>query len=343
MTALAIARPAVLIIEDEETQRHLLRAQLEQQGYRVYSAAGGTEGLAMWGNVPEIRIVLSDLSMPDLDGVEVVKEIRRLEKRYTYLMVLTISEDKQHLLAALEAGADDFVTKPILREELRLRLLSADRLLRLEDQYTLIAAMAELAALRGGENSSHFQRTKRYCALLAEDLSRHQPQLGLTAQMVDDIANASVLHDIGIINIADSLLGKRGRLSDREYAIIQDHTRIGGKILKQLYEESGSPYMLLAHDFATSHHERWDGGGYPLGLQGEAIPLVGRIMALADVYDALRSRRPYKDSMPREYTEGVILAESGRQFDPLVVESFQRVREDFDRIHETYRDKAEFW
>jgi len=335
--------PLVLIIEDEATQRRLLDNQLQSQGYQVAVATNGREGLALWAERPDIRMVITDLSMPDMDGVAVVEAIRAQEKHYTYIMVLTILDDKECLLRALGAGADDFVGKPVLREELDLRLQSANRLLRLEDQYKLVGGLAELAAIRAGEENAHIQRIKRYCFLLAEELRLSQPQLGLNRNLVEDIANASVLHDIGIMNVPDSLLNKRGRLNAKELQLVRKHAAEGGRILQNLYQETGSSYLLLAHEMAAHHHERWDGSGYPQGLRGEAIPLAGRIMALADTYNALRSRRPYKDPMPAEHTEAVIAAESGKHFDPMLVESFQRVKGQFAEIHAQLRDRSDLW
>jgi putative two-component system response regulator len=335
--------PTILIIEDEATQRHLLQSQLQAQGYQVIAATNGREGLECWAEQSEIRLVITDLSMPDMDGVAVVETIRAREKRYTYLMVLTIVDDKECLLRALAAGADDFVLKPVLREELYLRIQNANRILRLEDQDKLVTGLAELAAVRAGEEATHVQRVKRYCALLAEDLRQHHPHLGLNAQLVEDLASASVLHDIGIMNVPDHLLNKRGRLGNKEMELIREHAAAGGRILHDLYEQTGSPYLLLAHQMASTHHERWDGSGYPQGLRGEAIPLAGRIMALADTYNALRSRRPYKDPMPVAHTEAVIAAESGSHFDPMLVESFNRVKDRFAEIHDQLRDQSELW
>lgn len=343
MSKSLFCKPAILVIEDEPTQRHILSNQLIGQGYEVMTATNGHEGLAQWSAHSEIRLVLTDLAMPAMDGVEVVKTIRAQEKRYTYLMVLTSIDDKEWLLKALVAGADDFVSKPILREELELRLQGANRLLRLEDQYKLVAALAELAAIRAGEDSTQVQRLKRYCFELADDLRRHHPQLGLSKQLVEDIANASVLHDIGIMNVPDSLLNKRGRLSDKEMRVVQQHAREGGRILHKLYQETGSSYLLLAHEMASNHHERWNGNGYPNKLQGDAIPLSARIVALADTYNALRSRRPYKDPMPREHTETVIAEASGTDFDPIVVASFLRIKNRMNDIHEQFRDLSETW
>jgi putative two-component system response regulator len=343
MTDAPRLNPPILIIEDETTQRRLLLNQLQSQGYQAVAASSGREGLDLWAERPDIRMVITDLSMPDMDGVAVVEAIRAREKRYTYLMVLTILDDKECLLRALGAGADDFVGKPVLREELDLRLQSANRLLRLEDQDKLVVGLAELAANRAGEENAHIQRVKRYCFLLADNLRLTQPHLGLSSQTVEDIANASVLHDIGLMNVPDSLLNRRGRLSAKEMLLIQEHAAQGGKILEHLYRETGSFYLLLAHEMAAHHHERWDGGGYPQGLRGDAIPLAGRIMALADSYNALRSRRPYKDPMPAEHTEAVIVADSGKQFDPMLVDSFQRLKGQFAEIHDQLRDRADLW
>ena len=336
-------QPAVLIIEDEATQRLMLQNQLTTQGYPVMVAEDGKSGLKLWAEHPEIRIIITDLAMPDMDGVEVVQEIRCQEKSYTYLMVLTGIDDKEWLLKALSAGADDFVHKPVLREELNLRLLSAQRLLRLEDQYRLVGGLAELAAVRAGEEASRVQRLKLYCRVLAADLLTHHPDLGLNKQLIDDLANASVLHDIGIMNVPDGLLNKRGRVSPREKELIQQHALEGGKILQKLYVETGSTYLLLAHQMATYHHERWDGSGYPEGLKGTEIPLSARIVALADTYNVLRSRRPYKDPMPQEHTERVIKEDSGKHFDPMLVDSFERVKLQMAEIHEENRDLSETW
>lgn len=343
MAETVLQKPFLLLIEDEPTQRHLLHSQLEQQGFQVISAADGHEGLNIWREKGNIRIVLTDLALPGMDGVEVVQAIRASEQRYTYLMVLTVSDNKETLVRALAAGADDFVGKPVLREELTLRMQGALRLLRLEDQYKLVGAMTELAALRRGEATSHFQRLKQYCAILADDLRQHQPHLGLNKQMVEDISNASVLHDIGTMSIPDQLLKKRGKLTAEEYETMKRHAAHGGQVLKELHEQTGSLYLMLAYELASTHHERWDGSGYPKGLRGEEIPLAGRIMAVADAYDALRSRKPYKDPMPADYAESVISLGSGAQFDPMLVESFLRVKESLASIHEQFRDQGETW
>ena len=235
-------------------------------------------------------------------------------------MVLTILDDKECLLRALGAGADDFVGKPVLREELDLRLQSANRLLRLEDQDKLVVGLAELAANRAGEENAHIQRVKRYCFLLADNLRLTQPHLGLSSQTVEDIANASVLHDIGLMNVPDSLLNRRGRLSAKEMLLIQEHAAQGGKILEHLYRETGSFYLLLAHEMAgppsrTMGRRRLS----PRGCAATPFPWPDGSWPWPTPTTPSAPRRPYKDPMPAEHTEAVIVADSGKQFDPMLV------------------------
>jgi putative two-component system response regulator len=336
--------PAVLVIEDENTQRHLLIKKLEKLGFRVFGADNGRAGLEMWlAGQNEIRIVITDLQMPECDGLTVLKEIRRHEGRYTYIMVLTTSDAKDTLVEGLRLGADDFVHKPVVTEELELRMQGALRLLRLQDYRALVGAMVELAAERAGETITHLQRTRMYCKVVAEDLRQYLPELGLTEQLVEEIGELSVLHDIGKNGLPDGLLNRRGRCTPREYEIIKDHARIGGDMLKRLYEQNGSAYLQLGHDIAIAHHERWDGTGYPYGLKGDAIPLAARILAFAETYDGLRSRRPYKDAMSLDHAEIHLYGEAGKQFDPRIVESYRRNREKFMEIHDSIADTAPTW
>ena len=333
---------AILIIEDEATQRHFLVRHLEKLGFQVFSAENGSSGLEIWSQHRQIRLVITDLAMASGDGFSVVEEIRKQEEHYTYIMVLTTMEDKPTMLRALNCGADDFVNKPILPEELALRLKSAVRQLRLEDQYSLIGALAELAASRSGEVRTHLRRTKEYTRILAHDLCCHAPELALSEDVAEDIANLSVLHDIGMNGLPDGLLNKRGRYTAREFAMMKDHTAIGGEVLKGLYEKTGSHFLLLGHDIAVAHHEKYDGSGYPFGLQGDAIPLGGRIVAMADAYDALLSANRYKDALSCEHAGRIILAERGKHFDPRLVDSFERNRAALEEVHQSIPDEDLF-
>jgi len=337
-------RPAVLVIEDEDTQRALLVNKLEKLGYSVTAATNGQQGLDLWANDPmQLRIVLTDLHMPGASGFDVVKTIRAQESTYTYVMILTTAQEKENFIEGLRCGGDDFVIKPIINEELQLRMQGAMRMLRLQDHTALVTGLAELAAERSGETSAHLKKTREYCRILGLDMVRHCPDLGLTEQYVEDIADLCVLHDIGKNGIPDGLLYKRGRITPQEQAIIHNHTNIGGNILQQLYEQSGSIYLLIGYEIAMYHHEKWDGSGYPRGLKGDEIPLAARITAFADVFDALLSRRSYKDPFSLSHAEVYIFEQKGRHFDPRVVESYERNRDRFMEIHNAIPEPVPSW
>ena len=337
-------KPTILVIEDEMTQRNLLKKKIEKLGYHVLTAENGGDGIATWSkDMMAIRIVITDLLMPHTDGFQVIKEIRAQEKLRTYIMALTTRDDKEALIKALSTGADDFVAKPIVSEELTLRLRGARRLLRLQDHHCLVSGLAELAAERGGESSAHLQRTKQYCAVLAADLMKEREDQEITEQLVEDIATMSVLHDIGKNGIPDALLMKRGRYTPKEYEIVKEHTVIGGKILMDLYQQTGSHYLLLGHEIALSHHEKWNGSGYPHGLKGLAIPLAARIMCFVDVFDNLLSRKPYKDAMPISFVEKYVHEEMGVSFDPDIVACYGRNKPRFLEIQRALPEREERW
>ncbi|WP_163338241.1 HD domain-containing phosphohydrolase [Desulfopila sp. IMCC35008] len=333
-------KPTALIVEDEETQLLMLLSKLEKLGFNVLAGKNGQDGLELWADhIDQIRIVITDINMPLVDGFEVIKTIRAQERYYTYIMVLTVREDKDSVIRALENGADDYVTKPIIQEELALRLNGARQTLRLQDHHDLVSALAELASERSGESGVHLRRTKEYCRIIATDLLKHNKTHVITEQVAEDIANISVLHDIGKQGIPDGLLNKRGRYTPKEFEIIKDHTTIGGELLMKLYRKTGSSFLLLGHEVAMFHHERWDGNGYPVGLQGDGIPLSARIMCFADVFDALLSKRPYKDPMSIAHTESYLKEEKGKHFDPMIVECYERNRDKFLQVHESIKDK----
>ena len=337
-------KPTILVIEDEITQLKLLKRNLEKHGFNVLTEQNGQDGFATWSkNMMDIRIVITDLAVPGSDGFQVIKNIRKQERVYTYIMVLTSSDDKESLIKALKNGADDFVTKPITTPELTLRLKGAEQRLRLHDHTCLVSGLAELAAERGGETKAHLQRTKRYCSILAADLMKDRDDREQVQQLVDDIANICVLHDIGKNGITDALLMKRGKYTPREFEIVKDHTTIGGRILMDLYQSTGSHYLLLGHEIALSHHEKWDGSGYPDGLAGTEIPLAARIMCFADIFDSLLSRKPYKDPMPLSYVKEFIAREKGKTFDPDIVESYGRNQQVFEQIQASITEVEEPW
>jgi putative two-component system response regulator len=205
-----------------------------------------------------------------------------------------------------------------------------------------ILALAGLAETRDTDTGAHIRRTQLYIKTLAE-AARKVPAYAsaLTGETITLLYKTAPLHDIGKVGIPDRILFKPGPLTEEEFAIMKEHTTLGGRAISQAQKQLGisTSFLQLAHEIATTHHEKWDGTGYPAGLRGEQIPLSGRLMAIADVYDALRSRRVYKKAMSHEEACEIIRRDAGRQFDPALTDVFDRVHEDFRRISETYADE----
>lgn len=328
----------VLVTDDDYAQRLILRVTLEKDGYIVFEAENGAQAIEILSDEPDIRLLLTDLAMPTMDGYELIKHIRNTSLRYIYIIVLTSMDDRESLLKALSLGADDYLIKPVYSDELKLRLESGMRLLKLESQEELIFSMAKLTEYRSEETGYHLERVSHYTRILARDLSREKPSLRLTTSLADEISRVSPLHDIGKVAIADHILHKPGKLSWEEFEIMKSHTTIGGKMLKEIYENTRSPYLWLGYEIAMFHHERWDGNGYPCGLVGENIPIASRIMAIADVYDALTSERSYKKALPHETAKKIIIEGRGVHFDPDVVDSFLRLEPQWLKIKERFKD-----
>jgi putative two-component system response regulator len=284
-------------------------------------------------------LVLLDLHMPQVDGFELMQRLGTLIDAGSDVpfLVLTADTTEETRRRALSVGARDFLTKPFDHTELLLRVRNLLQVKQLQDRLretntTLKAEVAErtrdldqarlevlerlarATEYRDDDTQEHAWRIGRVSALLALELGRpdHEVQL---------IRRAAPLHDIGKIAIPDAILLKPGKLSDDEFEVIKTHTTIGGAIL------SGSPSRLLrlAEQIALTHHERWDGRGYPIGLTGEGIPLAGRIVAVADVFDALTHQRPYKQAWPVDNAVDEILSQAGRHFDPSLVDAFSRL------------------
>jgi len=328
----------VLVVDDDPTIRILLLKRLEQDGYGVEEAVNGVEAMEKLSGDHEIRILITDLMMPEMDGFELISRIRSDNGRYVYIIVLTRMSDRRSLIRALSIGADDYVTKPIFLDEVRLRLEGAARLLRLEGQDELIFSMAKMMAFRSEETGYHLERVRRFTRIAARDFAVCHPEYRITLSIADEIALVSPLHDIGKIAVPDQILHKPGRLTPEEWALMQTHTRIGGDLLEAIYAKNRTPYLRFAYEIAKFHHERWDGGGYPEGLSGEAIPLAARIMALADVYDALTSQRSYKGEYSHDKAREILLAKSGTHFDPRIVEGFLRWEHEWRAVRERFRE-----
>jgi putative two-component system response regulator len=325
----------ILIVEDESANVELLKRVLRRAGFtNLFATLDPREAVPLFREcAPDL--VLLDLWMPHLDGFEVLARLRAEVDAATYLPVLVVSADMtpEAKSRALSQGAKDFLLKPydLVEVLLRIRNLLETRLLyrelqrqnevleqrvrertrELEEaQIEVIDRLARAAEYRDQTTGQHTRRVGELSALLAQTL-------GVDAGIVELIRKAAPLHDVGKISLSDAILLKPGRLSPAEIAINRSHTVLGAELL------SGGhfPLMRMAEEIALTHHERWDGKGYPRGLEGEEIPLTGRIVAVADVFDALIHARPYKPAWSVEEAANEIASQSGRQFDPRVADA----------------------
>jgi putative two-component system response regulator len=257
--------------------------------------------------------------------------------------MLTGQEGAKQRLAGLYAGADDFLVKPLDQEELQVCLKTAERILSMETREVALFALAKLAESRDPDTGAHIERVQSYSRALARNLT---PRVK-TANGVDDdyvrlLYQTSPLHDLGKVGIPDAVLLKRGKLNAAEFTIMKTHTELGERTLSAALERfPQAGFLQMARDIAAAHHERFDGRGYPRGLAGEQIPLCARIVAVADVYDALTSRRIYKSEMTHQQAREVILAGRASQFDPEVVDAFLRAEEKILAIREQLSDDVE--
>ncbi|MBL9091122.1 MAG: response regulator [Planctomycetaceae bacterium] len=314
----------VLVAEDDRDAMDLLENALQHFGYEVTRAEDGFEALDAIRS-GQFQIVISDWEMPGMNGIELCREVRnRIASSYTYFFLLTARTGTQNLVDGLRAGADEFLSKPVDPEELKVRLDVAERVLSLESRDLVIFSLAKLAEARDPETGAHLERIREYCRVLALSLGRSHRHCdvidGLYVQM---LYMTSPLHDIGKVGIPDSVLLKPGRLTKEEFEVMKQHAVIGGSTLAAAAEaHPRAKYLQMARDIAFTHHEKFDGSGYPHGLKGEAIPLCGRIVALADVYDALTTARVYKPAYSHSVAKDIILEGRGKHFDPQIVDAF---------------------
>ncbi len=347
----------ILVVDDDQRIRSLLAAILRAHSYEVLSAGSGREALDIaFSSQPDL--VLLDFVMPEMNGFEVLDQLKaNVITRMVPVIMITALSDTPTRVLALEKGADDFLAKPFDRTELYARVksllkvkayndLMSDNQRLLEEEVNkktrqLYAAMEKLkrssldtihrlsraAESRDNETGAHLERMSRYSAIVAR-------RLGLGPEIVERILHASPMHDIGKIGIPDHILLKPGKLDATEWEIMKKHTVIGARIL----EGSQVGTIRMAETIALVHHEKWDGSGYPSGLKGKKIPLIGRIVAIADVFDALSSVRPYKKAFPLEQCFRIIEEGRGGHFDPEVVEAFMAEEKAIMRVQEAYED-----
>jgi putative two-component system response regulator len=330
----------ILIVDDDPIALELLRDTLVDAGHDVVTASDGVEALAELSR-ESCEVVISDWEMPRLDGLGLCGAIRSggLES-YVYVILLTVHNATAERVRGLSAGADDFMSKPFEPQELLARIAAAERILSLETRDVAIFALAKLAESRDPETGAHLERVMNYCRALAQQL----PAMGYFTDEIDAeylrlLYSTSPLHDIGKVGIPDSVLLKPGRLSDREFEIMKTHAMLGAQTLEAaLARFPKTRFLRMARDIAATHHEHFDGSGYPAGLKGEEIPLCGRIVAVADVYDALTSKRSYKDAFGHDIARSIMMKEAGAQFDPRVLEAFVAAEAAFVAIRDRYRE-----
>jgi len=330
----------ILIVDDELVSRNKMDLLVRSLGHETLVASDGMEGWEIWKR-DRPRMVITDWMMPRMDGIELCGKIREAEgSQYIYLIMVTSKEDVSDLVIGMDAGADDFITKPFVKEELAVRIRAGERISGFETRDIVIFSLARLAESRDLETGHHLERIRHYSKTLAIEISRsNDPPEEIDGLFVENIFLTSPLHDIGKIGIPDHILLKPGRLDDREFEVMKRHSRIGFDTLHEaLSKYPKADYLRMSADIARSHHERFDGTGYPDGLQGDAIPLAARIVALADVYDALVSKRVYKQAYKHDVAKAIIKSEKGSHFDPLVVDSFLRCEKEFIRIFDRFSE-----
>ncbi|MEA2710161.1 MAG: cyclic di-GMP phosphodiesterase [Phycisphaerales bacterium] len=330
----------VLIVDDDEIALELLEDTLIDSGHEVHRARNGNEALAVLASV-ECEVVISDWEMPELDGIGLCRAIRcGASSGYVYVILLTGHNSTRERVTGLSAGADDFMAKPFEPQDLLARLHTAERILSLETRDVAIFSLAKLAESRDPETGAHLERVQGFCSVLAQQLTamgQFADEIG--SQYVRLLHGTSPLHDIGKVGIPDSVLLKPGRLSDREFEIMKTHASIGAETLDAALQRfPKTKFLRMARDIAGTHHERFDGTGYPKGLKGIDIPLCGRIVALADVYDALTSKRVYKDAFAHDIARNIIEKESGSHFDPSVVAAFLAAEQSFIAIRGRFQE-----
>jgi putative two-component system response regulator len=323
----------ILIVDDDELSLSMLENALQQAGHQVHAARSGDEALRVLES-GACRLVISDWEMPGMDGLQLCRAIRSGDYGgYVYTLLLTARVGPQDTVVGLSAGADDFLTKPFNPAELAVRIRTGERILSLETRDLAIFAMAKLAESRDPETGKHLDRVRNYARILANHLAGKPGFDSVDPAYARLIYLTSPLHDIGKVAIPDCVLLKPGRLSDREFEIMKSHTTMGAQTLNAALEAHPEAHFLrMARDIASSHHERWDGAGYPDGLKERDIPLSARIVAVADVYDALTSKRVYKNAFTHEVARSILIKDAGSHFDPDIVAAFESCEQQFIEI-----------
>lgn len=361
-----ILRPTILVVDDTADNLTLMSALLKDL-YTVKVANTGEKALKYLQGDIHPDLILLDIIMNGLSGYDVIKELKSNPKtREIPVIFLTSMSSVEDENKGLELGAVDYITKPIspaivlTRIKSQLQVKAASTFLNNKNLYlqteiakrtaeiiavqdVTILAMASLAETRDLETGNHIRRTQNYVKALAEQLKTH-PNFGyfLSDVMIETLFKSAPLHDIGKVGIPDRILLKPGKLTPDEFEIMKTHTTLGRDAIKHAEKELGVQveFLRIAKEIAYNHQEKWDGSGYPTGVSGNDIPISARLMALADVYDALISRRVYKEPMSHETAVKIILEGKGKHFDPDIVDAFLQLQDVFQGIAAHFSDSA---
>ncbi len=360
------ARSIVLIVDDDPGNLSAL-GRLLHPYYQVLVAPSGDLALEIAAGKIKPDLILLDVLMPVMDGHQVLHHLRENPSTCKIPVIfITGLDSPENEELGLELGAVDFISKPysppIVLARVRTQLELKHARDRLEDQNAYleaevarrmrevlliqditINALAELAETRDPETGNHIRRTQEYVRILARQLQGHPKFSGyLTDKVVELLAKSAPLHDIGKVGIPDQILLKPGKLTAEEWLIMKTHCMLGAMAIQRSLKQTDHSidFLDLAQQIAHYHHERWEGGGYPEGLKFDAIPISARLMALADVFDALVSHRIYKTEMTLEQARGIIANERGHHFDPDIVDAFLASFKEFSTVANKYRDNT---